>query len=177
MTGPLGALRASAVLAIAALATLLQVSLAPHLAWRGVGPDLALLVVVAAGLAWGAHSGLLLGFGAGVVLDLVPPADHLVGRWALALMVVGYVAGRVRADLRPDRRPALGTIVATAAACSFVGTSVFALSGLVLGDATTGVGGLLGVILASVVWDVALAVLLVPVLLRALARLEPEHAR
>ena len=32
----------------------------------------------------------------GLLLDLAPPADHVVGRWALALIVVGYVAGRMR---------------------------------------------------------------------------------
>lgn len=171
------ALRATAVGLAVALAALLQVSLFPHLAWRGIGPDLCLLVVVAAGLAWGAQSGMLLGFASGVLLDLVPPADHLVGRWALALMVVGYVAGRVRADLRPHLRPPVGTVVATVAACSFVGTSVFALSGLLLGDTEVGVGGLLEVIAVGLVWDVALTPLVLPPLMRGFARLEPGHAR
>jgi hypothetical protein len=31
----------------------------------------------------------VLGFVAGLLLDLVPPADHEAGRWALALVVVG----------------------------------------------------------------------------------------
>ena len=45
---------------------------------------------------------MLVGFAAGLALDLAPPADHLAGRWALALVVVGYVAGRARRDGRPD---------------------------------------------------------------------------
>ncbi len=34
----------------------------------------------------------------GLLLDLAPPADHVAGRWALALLLAGYVAGRVRQD-------------------------------------------------------------------------------
>ena len=40
----------------------------------------------------------VLGFVAGLAIDLAPPADHVAGRWALALVVVGYLAGRVRQD-------------------------------------------------------------------------------
>ena len=76
-----------------------------HLAVQGVVPDLVLLVVVAAGLAYGSELGLVLGFGAGLLLDLAPPADHYAGRWALALMVVGYVAGRLGGLGSPAGRP------------------------------------------------------------------------
>ena len=113
------------------LALVLQVSFFPHLAWDGIVPNLCLLVVVGAALTRGPQFAAVLGFAAGVALDLAPPADHLAGRWALALVVVGYVAGRVRQ--RQPGRPRR-TVVATVAASSFVGTSVFALSGLVLGD-------------------------------------------
>ena len=67
-------------------------------------PNLVLLVVVAAALTRGPQFAAVLGFVAGVLLDLAPPADHIAGRWALALVVVGYVAGRVRQDVRADRR-------------------------------------------------------------------------
>ena len=78
---------------------MLQVSVFPHLAWRGVVPDLVLLVVVRVGLRVGSEFAMVLGFGGGLLLDLAPPADHVVGRWALALVVVGLVAGRM-----PDAR-------------------------------------------------------------------------
>ena len=81
------------------LALVLQVSLFSHLSWHGVVPDLVLLVVVAAGLAHGTEYAMVLGFGGGLLLDLAPPADHVAGRWALALLVVGYVAGRLGTSL------------------------------------------------------------------------------
>ena len=47
------------------------------------------------------------------LLDLAPPADHVAGRWALALVLVGYVAGRVR---QRASRPAPARCLATVAA-------------------------------------------------------------
>ena len=81
----------------------LQVAVFPHLAWEGIVPNLCLLVVVAAALVRGPAFAATLGFFAGLLLDLAPPADHVAGRWALALVVVGYLAGRMRQDARPDR--------------------------------------------------------------------------
>ena len=71
------------------LALVVQVSLFPHLAWNGIVPNLCLLVVVAAALTVEAPFALVLGFTAGLVLDLAPPADHVAGRWALALTMAG----------------------------------------------------------------------------------------
>ena len=92
------------------VALVLQVSVFTHFSWHGVVPNLALLVVVGAGLVRGAQFAMVLGFIAGVLLDLAPPADHIAGRWALALLLVGYVAGRVATDARPSR----GTVLADA---------------------------------------------------------------
>jgi rod shape-determining protein MreD len=164
MTG----LRALAAGALVVAALVLQISVFPHVAWDGVVPNLALLVVVGAGLTRGPQFAMTLGFVSGVLLDLAPPADHSAGRWALALLLVGYVAGRVRQDVRPSA----GVVVATVAASSFLGTSVFALSGLVLGDLDVGIGGLLQVIGVAVLWDVLLTPLVLPVVMRVLDRSE-----
>jgi rod shape-determining protein MreD len=153
------------------VALVLQASVFSHLAVQGVVPDLVLLVVVAAALAHGSELGLVLGFGAGLLLDLAPPADHVAGRWALALMVVGYVAGRLSAS----GRPRLAQWWPVAAASAFVGTSVFALSGLLLRDPAVGVGELLRVELVAVSWDVALALVVVPLTLGLFAKVEPDR--
>ena len=145
---------------------MLQVSLFPHLAlpWMGHGvvPNLVLLVVVAAALTRGASFAMLLAFAGGVALDLAPPADHLAGRWALALVVVAYVASRVRTDNRPSTLAIVGTV----AVSSFVGTSVFALTGLLLRDPVLSVPDLLQVILVALVWDVLLTPFVLPVMMR-----------
>ncbi len=163
--------RVSLVVVAVLIALLLQTTVFPHLSWGGVVPDLVLLVVVAAGLVRGSQFALVLGFGAGVLLDLAPPADHVAGRWALALMLVGYVAGRVRTDVLPS----VGTCLITVAACSFLGSSVFAVSGLILNDTSAGVPDLIQVTLTAVVLDVVLAAFVLPPVTRALDRLEPER--
>jgi rod shape-determining protein MreD len=91
-------LRAAVLAAVVVLAVVLQVAGFAHLSIEGVVPNLALLVVVAAALVRGPDFAATLGFLAGLAVDLAPPADHVAGRWALALVVVGYVAGPVRPD-------------------------------------------------------------------------------
>ncbi|GAB2881673.1 rod shape-determining protein MreD [Nocardioides pacificus] len=157
-----------AALAVVA-AVVLQVTVFSHVAWEGVVPNLCLLVVVATALSRGPQAAAVLGFFAGVALDLAPPADHVAGRWALALVVVGYVAGRVRQDARPS----VAAVVATVAASSFVGTSIFALSGLVLKDPIVSVPDLLQVITIGVAWDVVLTPFVLPPMLALLSRLQP----
>jgi rod shape-determining protein MreD len=168
----MNAFRLAIATAVVGLALVLQVSLFPHLAWQGVVPNLCLLVVVGAALTRGAQFAAVLGFVAGVLLDLAPPADHVAGRWALALVVVGYVAGRVRQDVKPTAV----AVVSTVAASSFIGTSVFALTGLLLHDSVTGFGELVPVILVAVLWDVLLTPFVLPPVMTMFHRLEPERA-
>lgn len=158
------------------VAVVLQVTFFPHLAWHGVVPDLALLVVVAAGLTRGSQFAAVLGFTGGLLLDLAPPADHYAGRWALALVVVGYVVGRLRpVGQGQGARPEPVMVVAAAAAASFLGTSVFALSGLLLSDPVVSVPDMLQVILVALVWDVLLTPVLVPPMMLLFRRTEPAR--
>lgn len=156
---------------VVVFAVVLQVSLFPHLAWQGVVPNLALLVVVGAALVRGPQFAAMLGFVAGVLIDLAPPADHVAGRWALALVVVGYLAGRIRQDMKPNA----WAVVAAVAASSFVGTSVFAMSGLLLRDPVVPVTETLEVILVAVVWDVLLTPFVLPPVMGMFRRLEPAR--
>jgi rod shape-determining protein MreD len=166
-------LRGVVAAALVVVALVLQVAVFPHVAWDGIVPDLCLLVVVAGALVRGPAFAATLGFFAGLLLDLAPPADHVAGRWALALVVVGYVAGMMRQDTRMP----LTTVMATVATSSFVGTSVYALSGLVLGDAVGSPADLARVIAVALLWDVLLTPFVLPGLMRLLTRLEPAGAR
>ncbi|CAN5601228.1 hypothetical protein BH11ACT8_BH11ACT8_16560 [soil metagenome] len=171
--------RVALVAVAVSVALILQTTVFPHLAWHGVVPDLVLLVVVGAGLVRGSHFAMVLGFGAGVLLDLAPPADHVAGRWALALMLAGYVAGRVRPERadqpdRPGAAPSVITSLATVGACSLLASSVFAFTGLVLQDTSASVPDLLQVVLAAAVWDLALAPFVIPLVVRALSLLEHD---
>lgn len=163
-------------LVVVVAALVLQVTLFPHVAWQGIVPNLCLLVVVGAALSRGPEFGMTLGFLAGAALDLAPPADHVAGRWALALVLVGYVAGRVRQSAPGfSARPTATAVVLAVAATSFVGTSMFAFSGLLLGDLRTDVAGLLLVIGVGVLWDVLLTPFVLPPVMRLFSSLEPRR--
>jgi rod shape-determining protein MreD len=152
-------------------AVVLQVAAFSYLSYDGVVPNLALLLVVAAALVRGPDFAMVLGFFAGLAIDLAPPADHVAGRWALALVVVGYLAGRVRHDAGTSAVAA----VVTVAASSFVGTSVFALSGMVLRDPSVPVAEALRVIPVAVVYDVLLTPFVLPLAMRLLRRIQPHR--
>jgi rod shape-determining protein MreD len=153
------------------LAVVLQVSFFSYFSWSGVVPNIVLLLVVAAALTRGSEVAALLGFVGGMALDLVPPADNVAGRWALALMLVGYLAGRVRQDAGRSSVVALATV----AAASFVGTSVFALSGMLLRDPAIPVSEALSVIPTALVYDLLLAPFVLPLATRMFQRVQPHQ--
>jgi rod shape-determining protein MreD len=70
---------------------LLQTTVMPHLAIRGVFPDLTLLVVVNWGLLRGTREGMIWGFIAGFAVDLFSGAPF--GAATLSLMVVSFLSG------------------------------------------------------------------------------------
>ena len=164
-------LRGLMVTAAVLAAVVLQVSVFPYLAVDGVAPNLALLMVVATALVRGPDLAAALGFFAGLAIDLAPPADHVAGRWALALVMVGYLAGRVRRDARTS---ALAAVV-TVAACSFVATSLYALAGMLLHDPDLSAVDALRVIVVSVGYDVLLTPFVLPIAMRLFRRMDPKQ--
>jgi rod shape-determining protein MreD len=167
----MSAVRALLLAGLVLLAVVLQVAVFSTFSLAGVVPNLALLVVVAAALVRGPEFAAVLGFVAGMAVDLAPPADHVAGRWALALVVVGYLAGRVRHDAGTSAVAA----VITVAACSFVGTSIFALSGMLLHDPSIPAGEALRVIPLAVVYDVLVTPFVLPLAMRLFRRLQPHQ--
>jgi rod shape-determining protein MreD len=149
------------------VAVIAQVVVFRYVAIDGVVPNVALVLVVVAAIDRGPQFAAALGFVAGLLLDVAPPADHVAGRWALALVVVGYLAGRVRQDARSSTL----TAVLVVGAGSFVGTSLYAFSGVLLDDGALPVDQMLQIIVTSVLWDLLLAPLLIPVLLWVFAAL------
>jgi len=161
-----------AIIAVLIVATVtLQVSVFSHFSINGVVPDLALLVVIAAALVRGPNYAALVGFAAGLVLDLAPPADHTAGRWALSFVLVGYLTGLAKAD---SDTTVPGTLLMVAAG-AFIGTSVFALTGLVLREPGVDVASALEVLPVAVGYDVLLTPLVIPLVLLLFRRLEPAE--
>ena len=164
-------LRMLSVCVLVVVAVSLQVTLFDHFSLDGVVPDLVLLVVLGTALVRGPDYAAAVGFGAGLVLDLTPPADHTAGRWALALLLVGYLTGLAKPDGGVSK---VGTLF-MAAAAAFIGTSVFALTGMLLGDPGVTVSAVFDVVPRAVLYDLLLTPVVVPLVVLWLRRLEPTE--
>lgn len=149
------------------VALVLQVSVLARLHLPGAVPDLVLLTVLALALVYGHVGGALIGFGAGLLTDLAPPADHAVGRYALVLCVIGYLAGLVKPE-NGQLKSATGPMAVVVAAA--VGsTLLYAGVGALVGDTAARHVGLPGLLFTAALYDLLLAPFVVPGLM-ALAR-------
>ncbi|MGC5342492.1 rod shape-determining protein MreD [Streptomyces sp. DT171] len=149
------------------VALVVQVSVLARLQLPGAVPDLLLLVVVGLALVYGPVSGCLVGFGAGLLADLAPPADHAAGRYALVLCVIGYLAGLARPD-NGRLTSALGPMAVVVGAA--VGsTLLYAGVGALVGDTAARHVGMVSLLTTAVIYDLLLAPFTVP-LIMALAR-------
>ncbi len=116
---------------VIAAAMILQVTVADRLPLPGsVVPDLVLLAVVALALVNGSLPGLVTGFWAGLATDIVPPADHTIGRYALVYCLIGYICGSAAPEM--DRSAVLPFVAVAAGAVA--GSVLYALLGSMLGD-------------------------------------------
>lgn len=156
--------RIAAAACCVTVAVLLQVAVLSRLPFPA--PSLVLAVVVAVGMASGSPAGAVAGFGAGLALDVLPPSSGVVGVTALALVVVGDLAGRVRdpRGLAPAQR--FG-IVAALAALSWVLQVTLAL---LLGVPTPAPGALLVSLLATTIGTALVGMVVLP-FVSALVRL------
>lgn len=158
--------------ALVVVAAALQVTMLARLPLPGATPDLLLLVVVGLALAYGPGFGLAAGFGAGLAADLAPPADHEVGRWALVLTLIGYLAGMARDESRRSAFVPL-VVVAVAGAASVL---MYAGLGALMDDPNVTWPAVRGLLPTAVVYDVVLSAFVVPAVLAMARRAEPDPA-
>jgi rod shape-determining protein MreD len=112
-------------------AVLIQVTVLNNVPFPGgAGPDLVLVTVVALALATGPRDGAIIGFAAGLALDIAPPASGLLGQSALVFCLVGYGCGRLRLAMERSAWLPLAGVALGAAA----GEVLYALTGLIFGD-------------------------------------------
>ncbi|MFJ9179774.1 rod shape-determining protein MreD [Streptomyces sp. NPDC102360] len=155
----------STVLVVVAL--VLQVCVLARLQLPGAVPDLMLLTVLGLALVYGHVGGAFVGFGAGLLADLAPPADHAAGRYALVLCVIGYLAGLAKPDSGQLRSAAGPMLVVVGAA---IGTTLlYAGVGALVGDTAARDVGLGSLIFTAALYDLLLAPFVVPGVM-ALAR-------
>jgi rod shape-determining protein MreD len=158
------------------IAVTVQTSVLPGIAVAGVTCDLVLIVVLGLALARGPEWGAITGFAGGLMLDVVPPADHTAGRWALALALAGYVAGLIRRETSAGPVGPLGVAltVVMGAALSLL---VYSATGSLLHDPAVDwseFGVRLGI---AAGYDLVGAIVVIPLVLWVMRRVVPARER
>jgi rod shape-determining protein MreD len=154
---------------VIAVTVIIQLTIVDRISFPGgAGPNLVLLAVAALALAGGPLTGVLIGFWAGLALDVAPPGSHFVGQDALVFCLIGYACGLLADDSSGDAaeqgHTALFEIVVTAAG-AVCGEVLAALLGVMLSDPRVTWPAIKNVLPAAVAYDV----LLCPFVLYAVA--------
>lgn len=154
------------------VALIIQVSVLARLQLPGAVPDLVLLTVLGLALVYGHVGGALVGFGAGLLADLAPPADHAVGRYALVLCVVGYLAGLAKPETGRLRSATAPLFVVVGAAIG--STLLYAGVGALVGDTAARHVGLTSLLFTAALYDLLLAPFTVPLIITLARKAEND---
>jgi rod shape-determining protein MreD len=158
------------------VAVAVQTSVLTNIAVAGVTCDLVLIVVIALALSRGPEWGALTGFAGGLLLDVVPPADHTAGRWALGLAIAGYVAGLIRREASTGPVGPLGVAV-TVVLGTAISLFLYSATGSLLHDPSVDWGEF-GVRLGIAAgYDVVGAIVVIPLVMWIMGRVVPAHER
>ncbi|MEV7685613.1 rod shape-determining protein MreD [Streptomyces bungoensis] len=146
--------------ALVVVALVIQVSVLARLHLPGAVPDLLLLTVLGLAMVYGHVGGALVGFAAGLLADLAPPADHAAGRYALVLCVIGYFAGLARPE--SGRLKSATGPMAVVVGAAVASTLLYAGVGALVGDTAARHVGLPGLLFSAALYDLLLAPFVVP---------------
>lgn len=139
-------------------AVIVQTAVLSRIPLPGATPDIVLLVVIGLALQWGPLAGAVIGFAGGLLLDLVPPAEGTVGRWALVVLAAGFAAGLARDQAERSvllQVAVVGGIVASALAA-------YALIGAGTGDPRVTTEAVASTLPFAVLYDLLLTPFVLP---------------
>lgn len=129
-------MRVAFTFVLVAVAVLAQVTVANRLPFDwSAGPDLVAAAVVAVALTTTPAAAAGTGFAAGLAIDIMPPAEHPVGRYTLVLCLAAYLVSLLHRNTGAagGRISTLTALGATAITALAVGLGCAAL-GFVMGD-------------------------------------------
>lgn len=152
------------------LSVLIEVTLISRLGIPGATPDLVVVTIVALALAMGPVQGAVAGFAAGVLIDLAPPGDTLLGVNAVVYIVIGFIAGVV-VDPRDRTIPIMMGMTGAA-----TGAAVLMTSGLdtMLGSDRVNWEAVPVLVLTSALYGVLLAPLVIITITWLVRKATPE---
>lgn len=165
----LGIARAAAVGSLIVLALVLQSTVFAQATLLGVIPQLALVLVVCLAYLEGERVGVVAGFSAGLLQDLLLP-QSIVGLTALVFTLVAYAVGLLRQYSASESMWTPLLAVALGSAVAEVG---YALLAVILGEAWVSTAFTLKVVALVVLYDSLLTPLLFPLIKRVSERFRP----
>lgn len=155
------------VVAIVVIAAVLQTVVLARIGLPGGNPDLVLLVVIAVGLATSPNYGAVVGFGAGLLTDILPPDLTTLGTTSMVFAVVGYSAGKVR----DPRGLAPAQLFGLIGGLTLLASVAQLLLAWLLADRALDVSPAAGTVLAYSSYTTVLGMILVPLTVRGLRRI------
>lgn len=152
------------------VAVIIQLTLLSRLGFAGATPDLVVVTVVALALALGPVPGATAGFAGGVLLDLSPPSDTLIGVNAIIYLVIGFIAG-YWVDPRDRTLPIMAAIAALSTGSAALGTAAV---DTVLGGSNVNWTEVPWVTLTAAFYGLVLAAAVIPLIGILAHKLVPE---
>ena len=169
--GEIGLPRMLAVAALLIVALALQSTLLAQATMLGVIPQVVLVVVVCLAYLDGERVGVVTGFFAGLLQDLLPfPA--VIGLTALVYTLVGYAVGNLRQYAPAD---SVWTPVLTVALATAVAQFGYACLAIILGEPWVGLGYTARVAGLVVLYNTLLTPFVFPLVRRVADRFRPER--
>ena len=141
---------------IVVMAAALQTTMFARIRPFDAAPALVLLVVIAFARHLPAEAALLLGFGAGLIQDLL--SESALGLWALVFTTVAYFVVRFR-DRLEDDFSLIGPFVFGVTVGSL---ALFSVLGTIFGEKTLADVGLIKKILLPSLYNMVLAAMILP---------------
>ncbi len=152
------------------IAVLIELTLLSRLGIPGATPDLVVVTVVAIAFAMGALQGATAGFAAGVLLDLSPSSDTLVGVNAIIYLIIGFIAG-FWVDPRDRTLPIMIGITALSTGAAALGTAIVDTA---IGGDRVNWAEVPWITLSSALYGVLLSALIIPLVARISRPFLPE---
>jgi rod shape-determining protein MreD len=169
--GEIGLPRVLAVAAVIVVALALQSTLLAQATVLGVIPQVVLVVVVCLAYVDGERVGVVTGFSAGLLQDLMP-VPGVIGLRALVYTLVGFAVGNLRQYAPSD---SVWTPVLAVALASGVAELGYAGLAITLGEPWVGLGYTARVAGLVVLYDTLLTPFVFPLVRRVADRFRPER--
>ena len=147
----------------ALLALLLQSTVITRVHWPLGGPNLVFLLFIPWALKESPVRATIIGFAVGVALDILPPADGILGHWSLTCAITAYALSRYAEASRDiENSPLVETGVYVAGLMGLL--LIWGFSGIIMGDVRAGIQFFGNELPKSFLWNAILAPIVIPLI-------------